>query len=415
MKTTLVTIAAASLCAAGLLGANQLRHVLDRVDGLEERTADRAATRAEVIELESELGHELVGLTVELEGLRDWMHNELELTRENGRNDAESAESLGRGLELAQGALARLELELAQYGEQIAALSAREPDQLALTAELSALGQLSAGLEERCEELSASLVEAQFEASQAADRVEVLDQITPRPRDVNRMWAELVGPVVQLAGDSSVGSGVLLESVKDPEGEGYRTYLLTAWHVVRDIQGDLSNQDMPVPVTIYNPDGNLEHETAELLHWDASIDVALLRMRSQRRFSHGARLGSRERIQGARIFEPIYAVGCPLGNDPIPTAGEISSASHLVDGENYWMINAPTYIGNSGGGIFDGETYELLGIFSKIYNYGTIRPTIVPHMGLVTPLDRVYEWMDDMSVASLEPRSVDVQFASLSD
>lgn len=405
MKTTLVTIAAAGLSAAGLLGANQLHHVLDRVDGLEQRTADRAATRAEVIELESELGHELVGLTVELEGLRDWMHAELERTRESGRSDAESAQSLSRGLEL----------ELAHYGGQIAALSAREPDQQALTAELSALGQLSAGLEERCEELSASLVEAQFEASQATNRVEVLDQITPRPRDVNHMWAALVGPVVQLAGDSSVGSGVLLESVRNPEGQGFRTHLITAWHVVRDIQGNLSNQDMPIPVTIYTPDGNVEHESAELLHWDANIDVALLRMRSQRRFAHGARLGSRERIQSARIFEPIYAVGCPLGNDPIPTAGEISSARHLVDGENYWMINAPTYIGNSGGGIFDGETYELLGIFSKIYNYGTIRPTIVPHMGLVTPLDRVYEWMDEMGVAWLEPRDADEQLAALND
>ena len=90
MKTILATIAAAGLSAAGLLGANQLHHVLDRVEGLEERTADRAATRAEMVELESELGHELVGLTVELEGLRNRMHTELERARESERSDAES-------------------------------------------------------------------------------------------------------------------------------------------------------------------------------------------------------------------------------------------------------------------------------------------------------------------------------------
>jgi hypothetical protein len=59
------------------------------------------------------------------------------------------------------------------------------------------------------------------------------------------------------------------------------------------------------------------------------------------------------------------------------------------------MINAPTYIGNSGGGIFDGQTLELIGLFSKIYNHGSVRPTIVPHMGLVTPLAAVLDWLEE--------------------
>ena len=74
-----------------------------------------------------------------------------------------------------------------------------------------------------------------------------------------------------------------------------------------------------------------------------------------------------------------------------------------VDGETYWMINAPTYIGNSGGGIFDSETHELLGIFSKIYTHGNLRPTVVPHMGLVVPLETIYDWMGSVGFAQLEP------------
>jgi hypothetical protein len=58
------------------------------------------------------------------------------------------------------------------------------------------------------------------------------------------------------------------------------------------------------------------------------------------------------------------------------------------------MISAPTYIGNSGGGIFDAESHELLGIFSKIYTHGSVRATIVPHMGLVTPLEKIYDWFE---------------------
>ncbi|HEX6882936.1 MAG TPA: hypothetical protein VF530_06120, partial [Planctomycetota bacterium] len=83
--------------------------------------------------------------------------------------------------------------------------------------------------------------------------------------------------------------------------------------------------------------------------------------------------------------------------------GEIATCSHHVDGQVYWMINAPTYIGNSGGGIFDADTHELLGLFSKIYTHGSLRPTIVPHMGLVTPLDRVYDWLVQVGHGELVP------------
>jgi hypothetical protein len=72
------------------------------------------------------------------------------------------------------------------------------------------------------------------------------------------------------------------------------------------------------------------------------------------------------------------------------------------------MINAPTYIGNSGGGIFDSRTHELLGIFSKIYTHGSLRPTIVPHMGLVTPMTRVYDWMERVGYGDIVPKDAPV-------
>ena len=79
------------------------------------------------------------------------------------------------------------------------------------------------------------------------------------------------------------------------------------------------------------------------------------------------------------------------------------------------MINAPTYIGNSGGGIFDSQTHEMMGIFSKIYTHGSLRPTIVPHMGLVTPMARVYDWLVAIGRGEIVPaenRSGDVARAS---
>jgi S1-C subfamily serine protease len=133
-----------------------------------------------------------------------------------------------------------------------------------------------------------------------------------------------------------------------------------------------------------------------LVAHDVDLDLALLELDIAERVPNGARLPTRERLAEVQVFDPVYAVGCPLGNDPIPTAGEIASTNHRVDGSSYWMISAPTYIGNSGGGIFDARTHELLGIFSKIYTHGSLRSTIVPHMGLVTPMPTIYEWFESV-------------------
>ncbi len=256
--------------------------------------------------------------------------------------------------------------------------------------------------DEQLRELNELVSSTHKAAFDTMERVQRIDQefVT---RDLSTMWRELVGPVVQLAGESSVGSGVLLESVWDASRATYSTYLITAWHVVRDIQGDLSNTAMPVPVNIYHEDGSIQPEEAKLLVFNVELDAALLEIHTPDLLPNSASLATRKQLANTRIFDRIYAVGCPLGNDPIPTPGEVATCRHRVEGELYWMINAPTYIGNSGGGIFDAETHELLGIFSKIYTHGSLRPTIVPHMGLVTPLSEIYGWLDEEGYEKLVP------------
>lgn len=221
-------------------------------------------------------------------------------------------------------------------------------------------------------------------------------------RDKSMMWRDLLGPTVQLMGEETVGSGVLLASEPLVGTKDWVTYVITAWHVIRDIQTTPENLNTPVPVTIYMRDGQVRPETAVVLKYDTGLDIALLRLNGSRPVDCGAKLASRQRLGDVAIFERIYAVGCPLGNDPIPTFGEIADTRHQVDNQTYWMISAPTYIGNSGGGVFDAETHELLGIFTKIYTHGTLRPTVVPHMGLVTPLPAIYDWLEQIGFANLE-------------
>lgn len=262
------------------------------------------------------------------------------------------------------------------------------------------LQDLRGCLEERWVELDALAASAARVAEEDRLRIEELDQslVSLTDRDIHGMWKDLVGPVVQIAGDATVGSGVLLESIPihgdSPEPIAWRTNLLTSWHVVRDIYASPAEITEPIAIKLYQKDGGTFYERAILRAHDVELDVALLELETTEPVPHGARLPSRERLTEVQVFDSVYAVGCPLGNDPIPTAGEIASTNHLVDGESYWMISAPTYIGNSGGGIFDARTHELLGIFSKIYTHGSLRSTIVPHMGLVTPMPIIYDWFD---------------------
>ena len=300
--------------------------------------------------------------------------------------------------------LARLdeaETQLGSIGHAVEAqasnLTRLEEVQASFAPELEAeLAERDAALTRRWEMLD----ELARSANEAADMSQQRLEEIAAPRDLVRMWRELLGPVVQIAGEASVGSGVLLPSQTHVNG-GYSTYLLTAWHVIRDIQDEPGSLDEPVSIAIYHEDGRVRREVARLLTFEPELDAALLIVHSVDDLGHGAELASRERLDGVRIFDEVYAVGCPLGNDPIPTRGEIATRSHDVEGETYWMINAPTYIGNSGGGIFDGQTHELVGIFSKIYTHGSLRPTIVPHMGLVTPLSSIYDWLAEEGFADV--------------
>ena len=61
--------------------------------------------------------------------------------------------------------------------------------------------------------------------------------------------------------------------------------------------------------------------------------------------------------------------------------------------------------GNSGGGVFHGDTLELVGIFAKIYTHGSYRPQVITHMGLAVPLDRLHSWLSEVGYEHLLPQN----------
>lgn len=371
---------------AGVLGAVLLSLGVVQKSSLEARlkSLERTApvqTGALASEVERLVG-ELNSLRAELGATR----GDDSLARLLDDRIAAVGTALGDALQL----LALQDERIGQVGEQVSALQTASATEDRLSA-------LERGVELRWNGLSQAM-EATAQLAQAAcARVE---NAAPSPAE---RWDRTLGPTVQLAGDTTVGSGVLLESRPLADGT-FETLLLTCWHVVRDIQADGRGPNAAIPISIYAPDGSKLERRARVIGANVDIDACLLRVEWTEALPHGAWLPSRARLADSNVYDEIVAVGCPLGNDPIPTLGNVSSMHHEVDGNRFWMISAPTYIGNSGGGIFGAADHQLLGLFSKIYTHGSIRPIIVPHMGLVTPLAEVYDWLEARGLARVEER-----------
>jgi S1-C subfamily serine protease len=241
-------------------------------------------------------------------------------------------------------------------------------------------------------EMKAKETAAQAGILKAHDAIESLAvKVQPDPRTLT---AQMLLPTVQLNGDDTVGSGTLVFSGKNAKNGQHETYVLTAYHVVRNILADSpSARRDGIAITIYQETEKTEARGDMIVH-DERIDSALVKLRGEQVFPLVARVVAKEKADAVKVWDDVYAVGCPLGNDPIPTRGEISCTKNELNGSNYWMVNAPTYFGNSGGGVYLAGTRELIGVFSKIYTHGKGNPVVVPHMGLCTPISAVYSWLE---------------------
>ena len=209
-------------------------------------------------------------------------------------------------------------------------------------------------------------------------------------RDTGSLYTDVLAPSVQITGRGGVGGGTLLYSRPG------HTYVITAYHVVQKASSKhLKEKTSAIDVRLYDDRGALlDTLDGVLAAHDPKKDLALLRLKTDRIFPRVARLASRETLDTVRVFDPIYAVGCPLGHDPLPTLGEISTLRKDVSGENFWMMNAPTIYGNSGGGIFHRETRELIGVSAMVCTYDGVVSMPVPHLGILVSLDTVYDWLD---------------------
>ena len=94
--------------------------------------------------------------------------------------------------------------------------------------------------------------------------------------------------------------------------------------------------------------------------------------------------------------------GCSLLHDPFPNSGTLTSLREMIDQKAYIMQNAPSIFGNSGGGLFHGDTGHLLGLTSRItvtqMGFGM---DVQAWMGFSTHPERLYEFFDHQEMQFL--------------
>lgn len=266
--------------------------------------------------------------------------------------------------------------------------------QVARTQALASSAQLQTNFDSSVAALRASLDETRGSVSVQQARLSALAQ-TAAERNAT-LARDLLWPTVQVRVGSDVGSGVLVFS-RAVDAEHCESFVLTAHHVISEAipTTPTSGKNDPVLVRAYDPEsGALEDWAAEVAAWHPSHDLALLRIRSEYPFTGVARLASTEKLKAIRRFAPIYTVGCPLGHDPMPSAGQVTNQDKELNGERYWIVSAPTIFGNSGGGVFLEETRDLIGICSMVCVVQNLVPMPVSHMGVVVPGETVLRWLD---------------------
>ena len=224
-------------------------------------------------------------------------------------------------------------------------------------------------------------------------------------------------PTVRVRTDKSGGSGTIIYSEPVPEGskeEGYETYVVTNCHVINDnirVEKKWSTllkrevkTDVLADCTVELFDfeyGSWEsgHSAykAQIMCYDKDMDLALLRVRTTKKFDYVASMFPKdEHKKRLRMFMEVYAVGCGMGHPPLASQGNLTGFTDIIDNYPYWLSTAPTIYGNSGGSLYLADTYEFIGIPSRIaVNIAGFAADAITHLSYFIPIISVYQFLEE--------------------
>ena len=236
---------------------------------------------------------------------------------------------------------------------------------------------------------------------------------------VQEVHDKVLYPVVRVRTGNSGGSGVLIYSEPDPDNEGrYINIALTCQHVVdsaikiRDEFDPVLKQQRKsdyfeeVAIEVFDYDGSKlissNSTQADIIAYDKHHDLAAVRLHNFRQQPFVSSIIPKDEIDELKIASPVVTCGCSLLHDPFPNNGTLTYLREVIEQKAYLMSNAPSIFGNSGGGLFHGETGHLLGLTSRVtvtqMGFGMVVQT---WMNFSTHPDRLYEFFEHQELQFL--------------
>jgi len=195
----------------------------------------------------------------------------------------------------------------------------------------------------------------------------------------------------------STGSGIIIDSI--PVDDKFNIAVLTARHNIEGIP--------PTAQVEIHHRGSVY--VCSEIYAHTQLDAAILVYEAT------------EGVLGAQIdFGPltplsdVYCSGHPLGIPSLSVSVGILNyriAKELgPESEGLWLCSAPTWPGTSGGGVFDAETRQLIGLVLAVGSKNVdqeivvgehrIRQSIVipvPHVHIFMPLYLIEDWISEVN------------------
>ena len=223
---------------------------------------------------------------------------------------------------------------------------------------------------------------------------------------------KILYPVTRVKCAKSGGSGVLIYSKEDPQNTGqFLNIVLTCQHVIddaitvknewdsvlkREVKKDIMEE---VSVEIFDYVGSkiasANSTQAEILAYDKNHDLAVVKLNNTKPQDWVADIHKKEEIEDLQLFDPVWTSGCSLLHDPFANSGTLTYLREIIEQKTYMMYNAPSIFGNSGGGVFQGNSGHLLGLASRITSiqlgFGI---DVMTWMGFCTHPERLYEFFE---------------------
>ncbi|MFH1547600.1 MAG: serine protease [bacterium] len=230
---------------------------------------------------------------------------------------------------------------------------------------------------------------------------------------------KILYPVTRVKAAEAGGSGVLVYSKEDLKEPGkFINVVLTCEHVVdksikvreewdpvlkRDRKKEVFEE---VAIEIFDYDGSKvissNSTPGTIIAYDKHHDLAAVKLYNHKPMPHIASIIPEIEIRNLQVFSPVWVCGCSLLHDPFANPGTLTYLREIIEQKTYLMSNASSIFGNSGGGLFHGESFALLGLTSRItgiqVGFGV---DIMTWMGFSTHPERLYEFFKDQELQFL--------------